>query len=508
MGCYTMRFMFNEDNNHFIFSRKSAGERVTKTELEAFILQYQGTQITDFLFNVNCRTSAVPSTVLDSVIDMYENARRAGRLEEHLGGVDIAYNLFVTQGIDMYQVWIETARRIGIRPWLSFRMNDRHDSFSKDDTINGDFYYSHPEYRRAVYRRQVSAEDCCYDYAHAEIRDRMKRFIAEMLERYDVDGIELDFSREVYCFAPGREEANIITKLLEEIKGITEKAADRYGHSVLISVTMPPRPETALSMGFAVLDWMKKGLVDIIVPISRWATIDNDIPVGMWKEWLYPFEPEIIAGHQILLRSCIEAPVSINSFETAVGSAANYYSMGSDGVYLYNYMDRIEPFLCESTGLKTDLGDPDVLHRLFCTIGDKEKVMRTTRRHIVTFPDALGYWERGNAVLPIFCHQNDYYFSLRVGVGTIIEGAKTFVILAIESADESFSSEDIEVYLSGYLCTFAAYCEIATHCSTKKGYMFSVPADAKIGEYGVIEFTSINKKPFETDYAEIYIIND
>ena len=23
MGCYTMLFMFNEDNNHFIFSRKS-----------------------------------------------------------------------------------------------------------------------------------------------------------------------------------------------------------------------------------------------------------------------------------------------------------------------------------------------------------------------------------------------------------------------------------------------------------------------------------------------------
>ena len=412
----------------------------------------------------------------------------------------------------MYQVWIDTVRSIGIRPWLSFRMNDRHDSFSKDDTINGDFYYSHPEYRRAAYRRQVSAEDCCYDYAHAEIRNRILHFIDEMLVRYDVDGIELDFMREMHCFVPGKEDASIITKLLEDIKEITDKAVTRYRHRVLISVTMPPNPDTALRMGFSVLDWMKKGLVDIIVPISRWASICNDIPVKMWKEWMFPYEPEIIAGHQIKIRSCLDAPASINSFETALGSAANYYSVGSDGIYLYNYMDRLQSEFCDPLGCKSDLGDPDVMHRLLCTIGDKEKVMKSTRRHVVTINDAVAYgecaWEFGRSVLPIRCNQNDYYFSLRVGVGRIVEGARVFVILAIKSSDNSFSPQDIEVYLSGYLCTFVMHCEIATHCSRNKGYMFSLPASANINEFGVIEFTSVNNKPFETDYAEIYIINE
>ena len=275
---------------------------------------------------------------------------------------------------------------------------------------------------------------------------------------------------------------------------------------------MPPKPQTALNMGFAVLEWVKKGLVDIIVPISRWASIYNDIPIGMWKEWLYPNEPEIIAGHQIRLWSCIEAPASMNTLETAVGAAASYYGSGSDGVYLYNYMDRLQTCFCEPLGCESDLGDPKVLNKLLCTIGDKEQVMKSTRRHVITLNDAEEYWENKwefrKETLPIYCHQNDYYFPLRIGVGRIMEGAKVYVILAIESADESFSSEDIEVYLSGYLCTFEKYCDIATHCSNKRGYMFAVPEDAHIGNFAVIEFTSINKKAFVTDYAEIYVVND
>ncbi len=500
-----MRFMFNEDNNHFIYSRKSAGESVTEKELRDFIRQYEGTGITDFLFNVNARVSSVPSKVFDSVLDQYEAAKQENRLSEHLGGIDIAYDLFVRQNTDMYKVWMEETRKIGIRPWLSFRMNDIHSSFSDDMTNQSAYYMEHPEYKRAAYRRCVSAADCGYNYAYDEVRERMCAYIEEMTMRYDTDGVEIDWMREPTVLPPGNTDGSLITEVMQKVDKIRKAAEEKYGHKIAVSVTVPPHPETARDMGLYVAEWAQKGFCEVVVPIARWASTDNDIPVSLWKEWLYPAVPEVIPGQQILLRSTFEAPVSIQNFETSVGAAAAFYGAGSDGVYLYNFMDRIGPFLCDATGWKTDLADPAVLHRLLCTLGDKEKVQNSARRHVYTLSDVLGEWKRRSSDLPITVRQNDYYFNIRIPIGHVPEMAKVYVILALREAEGSFTPKDIEVWLSGQACTFEKLCDIETHCSTNRGYMYRVPSATALDTVGMIELTSPNKKEFTVDYAEIHV---
>lgn len=500
-----MRFMFNEDPNHFIYSRKTAGETVTEKELRAFIRQYEGTNITDFLFNVNARVSAVPSKVFDSVLDQYETAKKENRTSEHLGGIDIAYDLFEKQAIDMYAVWFEETRAIGMRPWLSFRMNDIHSSFSEDMTLQSAYYLAHPEYRRAAYRRCVSASDCAYDYAHEAVRARMLAYIEEMAERYDADGFEIDWMREPTCFAPGREDGAVLTAFMEKVSAIRKRAEEKYGHKILISVTVPPHPETARKMGFFVSEWARNGLCEIVVPIGRWASTTNDISASMWKEWMYPASPEVIPGHQILIRSTFSAPVQIQTFETSVGAAAAFYGDGADGTYLYNFMDRIGSFLCEGTGLKTDLDNPVRLGELLCTLGDREKVEHSVRRHIYTLTDVRGEWDRHPSDLPIRVQQNDYYFNVRIPVGYVPEERTVYVILAIKPEEADFQPTDIEVWLSGRKCSFETFCDIETHCSVNRGYMFRVDDGAPLGIVGMIEFTSPNLKVFTVDYAEIYV---
>ena len=47
------KIFFNEDPNHFIYSRKKAGyTKITMEDAKNFILQYKDTQITDFFVSV------------------------------------------------------------------------------------------------------------------------------------------------------------------------------------------------------------------------------------------------------------------------------------------------------------------------------------------------------------------------------------------------------------------------------------------------------------------------
>ena len=60
----------------------------------------------------------------------------------------------------------------------------------------------------------------CLDYARPEVRDYYMALIQETLDRYDIDGLELDFMREPYVFSADkeREGAPILTGWLREVR--------------------------------------------------------------------------------------------------------------------------------------------------------------------------------------------------------------------------------------------------------------------------------------------------
>ena len=57
---------------------------------------------------------------------------------------------------------------------------------------------------RVRYQKHIRA-DRALDFAHAEVRERYRILLEEMLSRYDMDGIELDFCRHPLFFGIGRE---------------------------------------------------------------------------------------------------------------------------------------------------------------------------------------------------------------------------------------------------------------------------------------------------------------
>ena len=77
------KIFFNEDPNHFVFTRKMAGyERITMDEARDFILQYKDTQITDFFVCLGASSAWYDSALTDNVVNKYNRWLAEGKTDE------------------------------------------------------------------------------------------------------------------------------------------------------------------------------------------------------------------------------------------------------------------------------------------------------------------------------------------------------------------------------------------------------------------------------------------
>ena len=111
----------------------------------------------------------------------------------------------LTAGLDPYAIWISRCREKRISPWLSMRMNDVHSVDDPSHFLHSTFWREHPEYWRVPHGSAAPWVNRALNYAHAAVREHQMSFVRELLERYDADGLELDWMRFGYHLTPGRE---------------------------------------------------------------------------------------------------------------------------------------------------------------------------------------------------------------------------------------------------------------------------------------------------------------
>ena len=203
------------------------------------------------------------------------------------------------QGIDYPGRVVERCRHRGISPWITLRMNDCHLNDIPDHPFHGSFWKKNPQLRRKNCSGYFAT---CLDYAAPEVRNYYKALVAESLERYDIDGLELDFMREPYLFSAGRESegASILTGWMREVRKLTTEAAAKRRHPVHLGVRVPSRPEVASAMGLDALTWAKEGLIDLLVVTPRWATLEFDMPIHQWRQMLKKSKVTLAGGLEVL----------------------------------------------------------------------------------------------------------------------------------------------------------------------------------------------------------------
>ena len=313
-------------------------EVVTEEDVASHLDMYTSHNITDLLFDIFCQYSATDSEIWDSYKTKYEQKTENGFPVDYTGGGHGAlYSLNKKHGIDPYRVWFKTCRERGMRPWISIRMNDSHVPDADTCFLRSDFFYEAKE-KGWMLGEEYGYAATHFDYAVPKVRKMMLDYIEEQMLRYDVDGLELDFMREIYCFdylhADMDECRDIMNEFVRSVRKILDEAEKKHGHKISLCVRLTRDIDQSRFVGLDARAWAKEGLVDVIVPSPRWASSDSRMPMDVWKREL--------PGVKIL--PCIDTVV-INKYqgnafatvEIARGNAGAYLADGAEDIYLFNY---------------------------------------------------------------------------------------------------------------------------------------------------------------------------
>lgn len=409
----------NEDNSHYFFTR--AGEKLDAEKVASFVDQYAGTQVREILFSPNSQRTSFASKVWDPIWKGYDPGGpddqpllRSTAPEARAGArkwLHTAWQL-AEQGIDPYKLWIGRARRHGLKPWVSMRMNDLHNVDDPQSYMHSTFWREHPEYRRVPWR-EADWRDRAFDYAYVAVREYHFALVREYCERYDFDGLELDWMRFGFHLRPGHElnDGPLITEFVRRTRRLLDEWEKRRGHRIALGVRVPSRPQTAVDLGLDGALWAREGLIQMLVVTPFWASIETDMPLELWRR-LAGDRVTLAAGLELLLRPYhAYRPLGYNTLETVRGAAASLLARGADRIYLFNYMDS-----------QTAMPDLQNYPALLRECGELATLAGKRRRHVITYSDTYAPGEPQGAQLPRALGEKEWA-SFRVHVGPALHSA-------------------------------------------------------------------------------------
>lgn len=376
------------------------------------------------------------------------------------------------QGVDYPARVLNRCRHHGISPWISLRMNDAHDVLIPDSPQLSTFWRNNPQLQRLPYR-SLRWPDNVFDYAHDEVRLHYFALIRESLERYDIDGLELDFMRHPFYFAPGHELAGspILTDWIGEIRELVRSTAATRGHKIRLGVRVPTHPETARNLGLDVVEWAKQQLVDLVTISPQWSTIDFNVPWWLWSRLLKPHGITIAAALEAHTQVHTGAPMEVVTLADAQGFAAAALEGGADCIYLFN-------FYASNSFAWT----PDEFRAVVTKMRSPDALRQSERRILVTFRDTKPEGDVLQSLLPAI--GPILYFRLQTGPRP--EGAAT-VAVSFEKLGAEFTPPQLRV--NGVLCGSTP--EVAASESGTLRVRFAVPEAALTDDQTVLELTAI-----------------
>lgn len=268
---------------------------------------------------------------------------------------------FLKRDTDALQLWIEQGRRNQQEVFWSLRMNDTHDA--TNPLLFADFKRAHPDWMMGT------AEDppaygkwSAVDYARPEVRNHILNCIQDVVTRYDVDGVELDFWRHPILFRstaqgwPARpDEIAAMTDLLRRIRSVLDSVAAKRNRSLVLALKSPDSVAYCKALGLDVESWMSEQLVDLWEPGGYFSL----------EPWINSVA--LARRHGVAFYACLpenrmldpERRAERDSLPALRARALAAWAAGVDGIATFNLevTDR-------DPALWRELGDPELLRAL------------------------------------------------------------------------------------------------------------------------------------------------
>ena len=242
------------------------------------------------------------------------------------------------------------------------------------DWILSDFKRDHPEWwlgKTGDDEKYPSSDQRhwyrVFDYGVPEVREYMLAVTAEVLENYDVDGVELDYLRDPYVFketfsdpvVPVTEEhCAVMLDFHAKIREMLDAKARRIGRPLLLALRVPKWVHLSKRIGVDIEAHLKAGLVDLLVGSGGYT----------------PFAPppvefiELAHRYDVPAHLCISSSGMFNRFKLPAsaretlgawrGAAMNLFDCGADGPYVFNTNVPNLPATAIEDQILGEIGDP------------------------------------------------------------------------------------------------------------------------------------------------------
>ena len=243
---------------------------------------------------------------------------------------------------DTLSLTIDFCRRNELEVFYSMRMNDIHDSFTS--WLLPQWKRDHPDYcfgKSEDWGKYDQSDPRAWwsfqNYEIPEVRERIYRIIEDVAQRYDIDGIELDWSRHPIFFAPAMDRkpaepkhVAIMNDFVRRIRKMTDRVGRERGRPLLVACHVPNGVDAALQIGLDVETWLENGLVDIVIGGWGYIPLAMAPQVREMAEFAHRFNVPYYA--------CINASTRSwsSSMEAWRGAATNIWHAGADGVFVFN----------------------------------------------------------------------------------------------------------------------------------------------------------------------------
>ena len=327
--------IFNEDDSHFF----GGGVPPSREKLNQYVDRLSAAgKVTHFFMCVNAQKANFPSKVLEA----------AWEYDRTVCGKPTTWGQNLKKlhdgGIDPYDVWIRRCREKNVSPWISIRMNDVHYAFDMSYAGHSSFWREHPEFWRQPDATKGDWGLRALNYSNAEVRARILAFVVEVLERYDVDGIECDWMRFTDHLTPNHEleESACLTELMSKIRQVVREASVKRAHPISIAARVDSDPEAALLRGTDPFAWASAGSIDILIPCNFFASADFWLPCREWIRRIRQVNPlvKVVPGTDsgIVIKGTKKR--RLMTIEEYCTWAERVNRQGTDGAYVFNFFQH------------------------------------------------------------------------------------------------------------------------------------------------------------------------
>jgi len=340
------------------------------------------------------------------------------------------FKAFTAFDQDPWTLAIDLAHSQGKPFWAAMRFNDAHPG---QYGMISRFAADHPEYRLGdrcpaqIHGPEPdgSTPDCRHlDFSIPEVRDHQLRLIEELCRKYDVDGFEWDFTRDMGHNFPrdmAADPADVTTSHVQEARTLLNRIGRDRGRKVKFAVRIPATLEACKEADLDIRQWIGEGLIDMATPTVYYDTT-CELPFDTFVDLARDTDCHIYA--------CVTEGVGPGRFrpppiEAVRAGALNAWRQGVDGINMFNFLHHQHANRPADIAMLSELGSPATLARkdkLYMIAG----IGVTCQSRFFGMPYPTAYTHQ----LPAEIHGDSTGVAVRVPVGDDLEDARQEHILA------------------------------------------------------------------------------